>query len=41
MKCYIDGFFRIINIDYVKKNTIFADFYCINIDFDGQIYLVN
>ena len=33
MKCHIDGFFRIINIDYVSKKTIFVDF--------GQVYVVN
>ena len=41
MKCYNDGFSRSINIDYARKNTIFVDFWCINIDFDGQFYIVN
>ena len=41
MKWYVDGFFRIINIDYVRKNATFANFQCINVDFDGQYYIVN
>ena len=41
MKCHIDGFFRVINIDYVRKKTTFVDFQRINMDFEGQFYIVN
>ena len=41
IKCHIDGFFRIINIDYLREKTLFADFLVYKCRFDDKIYMVN